>query len=140
MKIGAFAERIGLSAHTIRYYERIGLLPRCPRDGGQRRDYDASALPWIAFLTRLRRTGMPIRDMVRYAEWRAAGQGTEAERRDLLVRHRDRVRAHVVDLQACLSVLDAKIAGYGDPPPSEPQHDTDTSHRRPVRPGIARPG
>ena len=140
MKIGAFAERIGLSAHTIRYYERIGLLPRAPRDGSRRRDYDATALPWIAFLTRLRRTGMPIRDMLRYAEWRAAGQGTETERRDLLVRHRDRVRAHVADLQASLSVLDAKIAGYGDLPPPETQHDIDASHRRPVRPGIARPG
>ena len=139
MKIGAFAERIGLSVHTIRYYERIGLLPRAPRDGGDRRDYDASALPWVAFLTRLRRTGMPIRDMVRYAEWRGAGRGTEAERRDLLVHHRDRVRAQLAELQACLSVLDAKIAGYGDPSPSEQHHDDVASRPGPVRPGLARP-
>ncbi len=140
MKIGAFAERIGLSAHTIRYYERIGLLPQPPRDAGRRRDYDASALPWIAFLTRLRTTGMPIRDMVRYAEWRAAGCSTEAARRGLLERHRERVRTHVVELQACLSVLDAKIAGYGDSPRSEQDHDKQSADRRPLCPGSPRPG
>ncbi len=140
MKIGAFAERIGLSAHTLRYYERIGLLPRAPRDGGRRRDYDASALPWIDFLGRLRTTGMPIRDMLRYAEWRAAGVATLPERRDLLVRHRARVRAHVAELQAALSVLDTKIAAYGDPAPMEQDHDADEPRQRPLRPGIARPG
>ncbi len=138
MRIGAFSERIGLSAHTIRYYERIGLLPPAPRDGSRRRDYDAAALPWIAFLGRLRTIGMPIRDMLRYAEWRAAGPDTERERRDLLVRHRDRVRAHVAELQACLSVLDTKIAAYGDPQRRD-DHDDDTRDR-PLRPGIARPG
>lgn len=144
MKIGAFAERIGLSAHTLRYYERIGLLPRPPRDGGRRRDYDASLLPWIAFLGRLRTTGMPIRDMLRYAEWRAAGAGTEAERRDLLVRHRAQVRARVAELQAALSVLDTKIAGYGDPRETEQTDDADRERPpmrgRPLRPGLARPG
>ncbi len=140
MKIGAFAERIGLSAHTLRYYERIGLLPQPPRDGGRRRDYDASALPWIDFLGRLRTTGMPIRDMLRYADWRAAGDATLAERRDLLVRHRARVRAHVAELQAALSVLDTKIAGSGDPAPMEQDHDADRTRERPIPPGLAGPG
>lgn len=140
MKIGAFAERIGLSAHTLRYYERIGLLPRPPRDGGRRRDYDASVLPWIEFLGRLRTTGMPIRDMLRYAEWRAAGAEKVAERRDLLVRHRARVRAHVAELQAALSVLDTKIAAYGDPSSTDQTHDADRTRERPLHPGLARPG
>ena len=140
MKIGAFAERIGLSAHTLRYYERIGLLPRAPRDGGGRRDYDASALPWLAFLRRQRPPGLPLRAMRRYAEWRAAGVATLPERRDLLVRHRARVRAHVAELQAALSVLDTKIAAYGDPAPMEQDHDADEPRQRPLRPGIARPG
>ena len=105
-------KRSGLSAHTIRYYERIGLLPYADRDRSRQRDYDASILVWIEFLGRLKTTGMPIRDMLRYAALRERGVGTEAERRELLEQHRDACRAHVADLQACLLVLDTKIAGY----------------------------
>lgn len=112
MKIGELARRSGLSAHTIRYYERIGLLPYADRDRASRRDYDASILTWIAFLDRLKTTGMPIREMLRYAALREKGAGTEAERRELLEQHRERVRAHVAELQACLLALDTKIAGY----------------------------
>ncbi|WP_052711504.1 MerR family DNA-binding transcriptional regulator [Elstera litoralis] len=60
MKIGDLAARCGLSVHTLRYYERIGLLPRIARDQGQQRVYDSAALVWIAFLGRLKTTGMPI--------------------------------------------------------------------------------
>jgi DNA-binding transcriptional MerR regulator len=112
MKIGELARRTGLSAHTIRYYERIGLLPYADRDRSHQRDYDASILLWIEFLGRLKTTGMPIREMLRYAALREQGGGTAADRRRLLEDHRARVRAHVADLQACLLVLDGKIDGY----------------------------
>jgi DNA-binding transcriptional MerR regulator len=112
MKIGQLAKRSGLSAHTIRYYERIGLLPYADRDQSRQRDYDASILTWIEFLDRLKTTGMPIREMLRYAELRQRGVETEAERRRLLEEHRVRVRANVAELQDCLLVLDKKIAGY----------------------------
>ncbi len=77
MKIGELAKRSGLSAHTIRYYERIGLLPYADRDQSSQRDYDASILIWIAFLGRLKTTGMPIREMLRYAALRESGVVTE---------------------------------------------------------------
>ncbi|MFD9899066.1 MerR family transcriptional regulator [Mesorhizobium sp. NPDC059025] len=112
MKIGELAKRSGLSAHTIRYYERIGLLPHADRDQSGQRDYDASILTWMEFLDRLKTTGMPIREMLRYAALRERGGDTEAERGALLEQHRERVRAHVAKLQACLLVLDTKIAGY----------------------------
>lgn len=112
MKIGKLAKRSGLSAHTIRYYERIGLLPYADRDQSGQRDYDASILIWIEFLDRLKMTGMPIRDMLRYAALRERGVGTETERSALLEQHRDRVRAKMDQMQACLLVLDTKIAGY----------------------------
>ena len=70
MKIGELAKRSGLSAHTIRYYERIGLLPYAHRDHSSHRDYDESILTWIEFVDRLRETGMPIREMLRYAALR----------------------------------------------------------------------
>ncbi|NUB05919.1 MerR family transcriptional regulator [Azospirillum sp. Vi22] len=112
MKIGDLAKRSGLTAHTIRYYERIGLLPYADRNQSRHRDYDASILTWIEFLGRLKTTGMPIRDMLRYAALREKGAGTEAERRALLEQHRERVRAQVDELNACLLVLDTKIDGY----------------------------
>jgi DNA-binding transcriptional MerR regulator len=112
MKIGELAKRSGLSAYTIRYYERIGLLPHADRDQSGQRDYDASILTWIDFFDRLKTTGMPIREMLRYAALRERGVDTQSERGALLEQHRDRVRAHVSKLQACLLVLDTKIAGY----------------------------
>jgi DNA-binding transcriptional MerR regulator len=114
MKISELAERTGLSAHTIRYYERIGLMPPARRNGATHRQYDEDALRWVEFLGRLKTTGMPIRQMCRYADLRAAGPSTYAERKALLREHRDAVRQHVEELVACLDVLDAKIAGYGD--------------------------
>jgi DNA-binding transcriptional MerR regulator len=112
MKIGQLVERSGLTAHTIRYYERIGLLPYADRDQSGQRDYDASILNWIEFLGRLKATGMPIREMLHYAELRDRGPASEAARRELLERHRVEVRAKLAELADCLLVLDAKIAGY----------------------------
>jgi len=130
MKIGELAKRSGLSAHTIRYYERIGLLPYADRNRSSQRDYDASILVWIEFLGRLKTTGMPIREMLRYAALRERGIGTEAERRRLLEQHREQVRAHVAELQACLLVLDTKIAGYAGEEQRMKDYDATPPERR----------
>ena len=114
MKIGELAAVSGISAHTIRYYERIGLMTAGSRDRSGHRSYDAGALVWIEFLGRLKTTGMPIREMLRYAKLREQGPVSEPARQALLMAHRKMVRAHVDELVACLDVLDAKIAGYGD--------------------------
>jgi len=68
----------GLSAHTLRYYEPIALLDPVARVHGGQRRYDADDLAWLAFLQRLRPTGMPIRDMHRFAELRRRGEATAA--------------------------------------------------------------
>ena len=130
MKIGELAKRSGLSAHTIRYYERIGLLPYAVRDQSSRRDYDMSILTWIEFLGRLKATGMPIRDMLRYADLREKGGGTEAQRRELLERHRHRVGSRVAELQACLLILDDKIAGYAGVEKRMTDYDAKLPERR----------
>ncbi|MGR3377369.1 MerR family transcriptional regulator [Salipiger abyssi] len=137
MKIGELAKRSGLSAHTIRYYERIGLLPYADRDAGGRRDYDESILVWIAFLDRLKTTGMPIREMLHYAALRAKGDHTGPERRRILEAHRDRVRTHLADLQACLLVLDTKIDTYVEAEKRTHSHD-DTEHSCDGKPAGAR--
>lgn len=130
MKIGELAKRSGLSAYTIRYYERIGLLPYADRDQSGQRDYDASILIWIEFLDRLKTTGMPIREMLHYAALRERGVGTESERGALLEQHRERVRAQVAELQACLLVLDTKIAGYAGKEQRKNDHDAPIPERR----------
>lgn len=113
MKIGELAQRSGLSVDTLRYYERIGLLPRPPRDGGGQRRYDAAMLGWIEFIGRLKATGMPLAEMCQYAALRAAGPDTQGARQALLAAHREKVRAQVALLQGSLAVLDAKIELYG---------------------------
>ncbi|MEJ8309694.1 MerR family transcriptional regulator [Agrobacterium larrymoorei] len=131
MKIGELAKRSGLSAYTIRYYERIGLLPYADRDRSSRRDYDSEILIWIEFLGRLKTTGMPIRDMLRYAALRKQGDATGPERQEMLEAHRDQVRDRVAELQQCLIVLDQKIAGYaGD---SQRMMDDDAVTNNPKR-------
>ncbi|WP_413204619.1 MerR family transcriptional regulator [Rhodospirillum sp. A1_3_36] len=129
MRIGDLAKRSGLTAHTIRYYERIGLLPRADRDASGHRDYDRSILAWIDFLGRLKATGMPIRDMLRYAVLREQGAGTERERRLLLERHRDQVRLKYAELGENLLVLDTKIAGYIETEERIPNDDAPTDER-----------
>ncbi len=142
MKIGDLANRTGLSSHTIRYYERIGLLPRAVRDGSHQRAYDESILTWIAFIGRLKTTGMPIREMLRYAALRERGAATEPERQVLLERHREHVRARIAELQSCLLVLDRKIAGYAGSQQRMTADDTKPARaagsRKPVRARQAR--
>lgn len=112
MKIGELAAISGLSAHTLRYYERIGLLPFARRDDSGQRSYDSSILKWIDFLSKLKATGMPIRDMQRYATLREQGENSYGERQNLLITHRESVRSHIAELQASLLVLDEKIKSY----------------------------
>jgi DNA-binding transcriptional MerR regulator len=119
MKIGELARRSGLSAYTLRYYERIGLLPRPPRDASRQRDYDQSILAWIAFLHRLKTMAMPLKNMLRYAKLREKGASTEMERQKLLEADRGVVSAHVKELQVCLKILDDKIAVYGAAKPGK---------------------
>jgi DNA-binding transcriptional MerR regulator len=140
MKIGELVKRTGLSAHTIRYYERIGLLPYADRDQSGQRDYGASILSWIAFLGRLKTTGMPIKDMLRYAEWRSRGVSTEPLRRHLLEEHRERLLARVEELKACVLVLDGKIAGYAGSEKRMNDHAArSTRERRPLGARQTRP-
>lgn len=113
MTIQEAAQRSGLSAHTLRYYERIGLIHSVGRNGSGHRDYAEEDLQWLLFLTRLRTTGMPIAEMCRYAELRRQGERTAGERRKLLERHRDRVRSKIAELAEDLEILDHKIDNYG---------------------------
>ncbi|WP_327069371.1 MerR family transcriptional regulator [Kitasatospora sp. NBC_01250] len=110
--ISEVAARTGLTAHTLRWYERIGLLDPVDRSHSGRRLYSDADLNRLAFLSRLRLTGMPVADMLRYVELARGGERTFDERRDLLVAHRDGVRQKIADLHATLAVIEHKIDLY----------------------------
>ncbi|SSC25642.1 DNA-binding transcriptional regulator, MerR family, partial [Klenkia terrae] len=111
--IAEAAQRSGLTPHTLRYYERDGLLlAAVDRDAGGRRRYTERDLEWLAMLAALRATGMPIRDVRRYAALVRGGAGSEAERLTLLQDHRDRVQAQLAETARHLDAIDAKVDRY----------------------------
>lgn len=111
--IAQVAERTGLSAHTLRYYERDGLLlAAVGRDSAGRRRYAEADLRWIELLTCLRATGMPIRDIKEYAGLVRGGEGNEEARLALLLRHRDVVLRRLTEVQGHLGAIEGKIALY----------------------------
>ena len=109
--IATTADRLGVSAHTLRYYERIGLV-RVERDASGRRRYDAASVRRLVFLTRMRTSGMPIRDLRRYVALVKAGRDTVPERLSLLTEHRDDLRARIDELRLALAATEYKIATY----------------------------
>jgi DNA-binding transcriptional MerR regulator len=117
------AKLTGLSAHTLRHYERIGLLDAIDRAPGGQRRYAAADLDWIAFLTRLRATGMSIRQMQRFAELRRLGTASVAERRAMLEAHGVEVKQRLRDLELNLTAIDEKIEQYRAMEESRDQRD-----------------
>ena len=113
LTIAEVAEQTGLTAHTLRYYERDGLLlGAVDRSSSGHRRYSERDLTWITLITRLRSTGMPIRDVKRYADLVRAGDGNEQERLELLRSHRDRVECQRAEVTGHLRAIDYKIALY----------------------------
>jgi len=104
----------GLTAHTLRWYERIGLMPHIDRSHTGQRRYSNRDLDWLDLVGKLRLTGMSVADMVRYAEMVREGDHTYSARFELLEATRRDVRARIAELQDTLAVLDRKISFYAD--------------------------
>jgi DNA-binding transcriptional MerR regulator len=105
------AEKCGLTQYTLRWYERIGLLRPIARGPDGRRRFDDRDVDWLMLISRLRATGMSVRDMQRYAALVGSGAGQQ-ERLELLQRHREMVVQAITDRQECLQLLDHKITYY----------------------------
>ena len=113
LSIAEAARRTGVSVHTLRYYERAGLVVTAvDRTAGGRRRYHQLDLDWIVICTRLRATGMPIKVIRRYAQLVSAGPGNEQERLALLEAHRADVTAKLAEIQENLELIDHKIGVY----------------------------
>jgi DNA-binding transcriptional MerR regulator len=103
----------GVSAHTLRYYERAGLmLDRVGRASSSHRRYSEEEIRWVALLTKLRATGMPIRRMREYADLVRSGDGNEAERLALLEAHREAVLEQLEAMRSNLEAIELKIDVY----------------------------
>lgn len=113
LTIHEVAEQTGFSTHTLRYYERAGLLisPVTRAESGHRR-YGPDDVEWLGFLKCLRSTGMPIREMKRFAELVRQGEHTHRARRALLEAHRARILRNMQELQDNLAAVEWKINFY----------------------------
>ena len=112
LTIAEAAAEAGVSVHTLRYYERAGLLTPIERNGSGHRRFSPEDLEWIVVCTRLRATGMPIRRIRQYADLVRAGDGNEAERLALLEAHREEVRERLREVRRHLELIDYKIDLY----------------------------
>ena len=110
MTIEQVAAATGISKHTLRYYERVGLLPRVGRDpsSGHRR-FLPQHIQWLLFLRDLRRTGMPIRDVGAYARLIEQGDSSWPQRVAMLAEHRERVATAIRVLEQHRALLDQKL-------------------------------
>ena len=134
LTIAEVAERTGLTRHTLRYYERDGLMLDVDRAGSGHRRYTELDLGWLELITKLRATGMPIREVRRYAELVRAGDGNEEERLALLRAHRERVRARLEEIASYLDAIDMKIGYYAG---AMDACESPDSYLSPPRPEVA---
>lgn len=110
--IRTMAERCGMTAHTLRYYERVGLIQPVGRARNGHRRYSDADEAWLHFLHCMRATNMPIREMQRYAALRERGSDTSLERRKILEDHQAAIAAQIAALQKAHALLTHKIANY----------------------------
>ena len=144
LTVAQMSAATGVSAHTLRYYERAGLIRPVARNAGRHRRYSGADIAWVEFLLRLRETGMPIAQMRQYAGLRAEGAATtqarlllleahQAELREqiaqllLLEAHQAELREQIARLSSHEQALTSKIATYrrtlADPQRSGEHHD-----------------
>ena len=112
MSVQQFAARTGLTAHTLRYYEKIGLLRHVARDANGRRVYGPRDLEWVGFILRLKDTNMALDDIIRYADLRELGDSTLEARQALLEAHAAKLQERLQRDREHLDALEAKIELY----------------------------
>ena len=114
MRIAEAAVRSGLSADTIRYYEKSGIVPEICRGADGQRRFSPENVEWLTLLYWLRRTGMPMQTMRRFAQLYHEGDGTISERKKVLLAHSEKLAERRAELDRCDEILAHKIAIYRD--------------------------
>ncbi len=114
MTIAEVGKKYGLTADTLRYYERIGLLPTVNRNGSGNRDYTEEDCRWVHFIKCMRSAGLSIEVLIEYVSLFQSGNETIVARKELLIEQRRHIFEKIEELQETLSYLDTKIDGYED--------------------------
>ncbi|MGF1770337.1 MerR family transcriptional regulator [Enterovibrio makurazakiensis] len=112
MNMSEFSSAVALSSHTLRYYEKIGLLKNIHRNSSGHRVYTPKDLAWVGFVQRLKETAMPLEDILEYATLREAGSISVMQRQTLLERHKENLRSRIEQQKMHLSALEDKIDLY----------------------------
>ena len=112
MTIAQVSKQFAISTDTLRYYERVGLIPPVPRTASGFRDYDEESCWWIHFILCMRNAGVQVDALVHYVELFQQGEGTREERKKILLEQRELLQRRIEGLQETLQFLDGKIQGY----------------------------
>jgi len=112
MKIAEVSEQYGLSTDTLRYYERVGLIPTVHRNEGGIRDYNELDLRRVDFVKCMRSAGLPIEVLIEYVALVQKGDKTIEARREILLEQRELLAARMKEMQKTLDILDHKIEVY----------------------------
>lgn len=112
MTISKMSEKYGLSSDTLRYYERIGLLPHVQRNDSGFRDYGETDGQWVEFIMCMRSAGIPVETLIEYVELFQQGDSTKEARKAILIEQRDNLAERIEEMQATLKRLNFKIEGY----------------------------
>ena len=111
MTIGEVSEKFGITTDTLRYYERIGLIPPVPRKKNGIRDYDENACGWVSFIKCMRSAGVQIEALTEYVSLLQANTGLE-RRKNILIEQRAKLQAQEENLRSTIERLDYKIEHY----------------------------
>jgi DNA-binding transcriptional MerR regulator len=112
MRIKELSEKTGLSCHTLRYYEKIGLIQSVKRDANGQRIYDENTIGWVQFLIKMKLTRMPLSDLIVYANSFYANDPDVDKRIALLKAHKSRVLNEIAALREACTYIDYKIDYY----------------------------
>jgi len=110
--INEVAAMCDVTAHTLRFYDKEGLLPFVRRNGAGNRIFTENDLTLIRFIFCLKNTGMSIKEIKRYIEMSIEGEDTAETRRDIILGRRKEVLRQIDELKKCLNILDLKVASF----------------------------
>lgn len=112
MTIAEVSRLYDISADTLRYYERVGLLPSIGRTSGGIRNYTEDDCNWVEYIKCMRSAGVSVETLVEYVALFHQGAATIPARKNLLLEQREQIMARINELNTVLAKLDWKLDGY----------------------------